>query len=324
MIDYRRLNRLATIAILPVMVVTVALASRHGSSTPPAQPVEMPREGVLVAANLRDENLTFHDLQAGGATRILQLPGPPHELAFAGDRIYATLGRGDALVEVAPAAPGILRTLPLDGQPHGLAVDGPALLVTLDTAAELLTVDRASFSVTSRAPAGDTPHVVAVGDGDVYVAAARANQLSDVRSGRSLATGDLPEGLAIVGGYVVTTDNQGGTLTIARRDGFALAGHVTVGGEPVRAVAVDDHRALVALNGAARVDVVDLAAQKVERELDVDARPDGLCMSPSGEYVAVASNAVGTLAIFRISDWAHVGTIAGVPGLGSCLWLPGH
>ncbi len=323
MIDYRRLNRLATLAILPIMAVAAAVVSRQSTPLLSTPAVEMPREGVLVVANLREDNLTFHDLQAGG-TSTLQLLGPPHELAFAGDRLYATLGRGNALVEVAPAAPGILRTLPLDGQPHGLAVDGPNLLVTLDTAAELLTVDRASLSVTSQAPTGDTPHVVAAGDASVYVAAARANQLSDVHSGRSLATGDLPEGLAIAGGYLVTTDNKGGTLTVARRDGLVPIGSVRVGGEPVRAVALDDHRLLVALNGAARIAVVDLAALKLEREIPVDARPDGICLSPSGLYVAVASNAAGTLTIFRTSDWARAGTVQGTVGLGSCLWLPGH
>jgi len=279
---------------------------------------------VLVAANLREDSLTFHDLQSGGATRTLQLPGPPHELAYAGDRMYATLGRENLLVEVAPAAPGVLRTLSLDGQPHGLATDGPNLLVTLDTAAELLTVDRASLSVTSQSPTGDTPHIVAAIDGGVYVAAARQNQLTEVSSGRSLATGDLPEGLALVGPYLVSTDNQGGTLTIVRRDSFTLAGIVSVGGEPVRAVALDDHRAMVALNGAGRLAVVDLAAQKIERELTVDARPDGICVSPSGQYVAVASNALGTLTILKTSDWSRVGTIPGIAGLGSCLWLPGH
>jgi DNA-binding beta-propeller fold protein YncE len=323
-IDYRRLNRLATTAILPLMFLTVAVAARHTGTTPPSQSVSPLHEGVLVTANLRDDSLAFHDLQAGGATSTLQLPGPPHELATVGDRMYATLGRGNALVEVAPAAPGILRTLSLDGQPHGLATDGPNLLVTLDTAAELFTVDRESLSVRSQAPTGDTPHIVVAAGSDVYVAAARANQVTDIRHGRSLDTGDLPEGLAIVGPYLLTTDNQGGTLTIVRRDGFALAGRVTLGGEPVRAVALDDHRALVALNGAGRVAVVDLETQKVERESDVDARPDGLCVSPSGQYVGVASNAVGTVTIFRISDWARAGVISDGPGLGSCLWLPGH
>lgn len=324
-IDYRRLNRLATTAILPLMFLTVAVAARHTGSAPAAaQSTPLPQEGVLVTANLRDDSLTFHDLQAGGATSTLQLPGPPHELATVGDRMYATLGRANALVELAPTAPGILRTLSLDGQPHGLAIDGSNLLVTLDTAAELLTVDHASLLVISQVPTGDTPHVVVSAGGDVYVAAARANQVTDVSGERTLETGDLPEGLAIVGPYLLTTDNQGGTLTIVRRGSFTVAGRLKVGGEPVRAVAIDDHRALVALNGAARVAVVDLVTQKVERELDVDARPDGLCMSPSGEYVAVASNAIGTLTIFRSSDWAHVGTIVGLPGLGSCLWLPGH
>lgn len=324
MIDYRRLNRLATTAILPLMFLTVAVAAGRSGGNPSSNTDTLPHEGVVVAANLRDDSLTFHDLGEGGATSTLVLPGPPHELAVAGDRLYATLGRGNLLVEVAPLAPGILRTLSLDGQPHGLATEGTNLLVTLDTAAQLVTIDRASFSVILRSPTADTPHTVAAIDGDVYVAAARANQLTDIGSGRALSTGELPESVAIVGPYLVTADNVGGTLTIVRRDSFILIGRVKIGGEPVRAVALDDHRALVALNSAGRVAVVDLTALTVEREITTDARPDGLCVSPSGQYVAVASNALGTLTILRTSDWSRAATVAGVPGLGSCLWLPGH
>ncbi len=324
MIDYHRLNRLATLAILPLMFLTVAVAARHGTSTSPPQTAVLAPEGVLVAANLRDDSLTFHDLAANGATTTLQLPGPPHELVSVGDLIYATLGRGNLLVEIAPSAPGILRTLPLEGQPHGLATDGTDLLVTLDTSEELLTVDEATLAVISRVTTGDTPHVVVSDGTNVYVAAARQDELTEVSADRSVTTGALPEGLAIVGDYLLTTDNQAGTLTVVRRSDFALMGRIAVGGEPVRAVALDDHRALVALNGTGRIAVVDVAKQKVERELDVDARPDGICISPSGQFVAVASNAVGTLTIFRTTDWARAGVIPGTAGLGSCLWLPGR
>jgi hypothetical protein len=62
----------------------------------------------------------------------------------------------------------------------------------------------------------------------------------------------------------------------------------------------------------------------VERRISVLGHLDGLCLSPSGAYVAVSSNEAGQVQIFRRSDWALAGTVDAGDGPGACTWLSGH
>lgn len=318
-----RLNRAVMLAILPVMALTVGLAAGAIGRT---RTVPTPASGRLVVANLRTESLAIHRLGSESST-LLALPGPPHELTFTNGRLYMTLGRANALAEVEPDAPGILRLLHLDGTPHGLALapDG-SLLVGLDQASMLVTVDPLSFREVTRVPTGATPHAVAAAPGETYVSDAGDNDLRLLGQTPSApaSTGSLPESVAIVGDFVVTADAGSGTLSVFERRTLAPRGRVSVGGDPVRVLALDDTRVVVALNGAASVALVDLARLRVVRRVAVDPHPDGLCLSPGGSYLAVVSNESGGALVFDVSSWHLATTVSGAPGGGACAWLAGH
>lgn len=294
-----------------------------------ASKAPMPREGLLVVAQLRAESITTYDLQNGSGVRQLGLPGPPHEFAYAAGRLYLTLGRGNALLELEPALPGILRLLPLDGEPNGLAVAGDRLLVTLDKADALVTIDRATLVETGRLSTGQTPHNVAIAGDTAYITDSRDNRLRalplvEPSQPLTTATGALPESVTIAGEFVVTADAEGGAITIVRRDGFQSVGSMVLGGHPVRVVTLDDTHVLVALNASAQVAVVDVARHHVERKVGVLGHPDGMCISPSAAYVAVVSNADDAVQIFRRSDWVLAGTLQSGDGPGACAWLASH
>ena len=316
----KQVNRLASLAIIPLMALAIVFGSRFASSS--ASKADPPREGVLVIANLRAESLTFLDLEHA-ARRDLGLPGPPHELVSAGSRLYATLGRADSLVEVEPRSPGILRTLHLDGEPHGLALDTSAnLVVTLDKANTLVAIDRATLTETSRESTGDTPHTVAFADGVAYVTASRAAMLQALPGSRSAPTGAMPESVTVAGRFVVTADADAGTLSVFDRATLTPVRTINVGARPVRVVALDDTHVLATINGAARLVLVDIATGNVQKRIETLGHPDGICLSPSRGYVAVASNESDAVQVFRRSDWALAATLEAADGPGSCLWLP--
>lgn len=319
MIPPRRLNRLATVAALPLMAVVIVIASRAVQSS--NLTVAMPREGIVAVANLRSESLSFLHL-ANGETQTLALPGPPHELAFAGGRLYVTLGRANLLAEIDPYAPGILRTLALDGEPHGLAVEGDRVYVTLDRGNALVVIDRGTLTQLSRAPTGTTPHSIAVSGGVAFVTDSRDNRLRVNPGDASAATGAMPESVALAGTMVVTADVDSGTLSVFARDGLQPQRRVEVGGRPVRIIAIDEKRVLASLNADGRVVVVDVAKGKVERRLRVGGHPDGLCLSPSGAYLAVASNETDGVDFFRLEGSARAEGFAAGDGPGACAWLP--
>lgn len=320
MLPLHRINRIATLAILPLMALAIVAFSRPAQKTP--APV-IPREGTLVVAELRGESMTFLGL-ANGTSRQLALPGPAHELATDGSRVYTTLARGEAIIEVDPAGPSITRRFPLEGDPHGLALDGESLLVTLDSARELTTLDRASLAVTGRQVTGDTPHAVAAGSQGVFVTDSRDNLLRKLPSGQTAATGEMPESVALIGDFVVTADNISGTLTVLRADTLAAYRTIPVGLGPVRVVPLGAGlvRVAVALTGKAQVAIVNVLTGEVEKRVTVLGRPDGICLNPDGSFAAVVSNENNAVQIFRVSDWRLAGTLKVGSGPGACLWLP--
>ncbi len=316
---FARINRIMTIAILPMMAIVIVMAARSVQSS--REKVAMPRSGLLVVANLRGEDLTLIDLGAA-TSRTLELPGPPHEMGVAGQRLYITLGRANLLVEVDPRGPGILRTLALEGEPHGLAIDGDRLLVTLDKGDALVTVDRTSLTELAREPTGQTPHAVAIEGGVAYVAESRANRLHAFPPGMTAETGSMPESVAASDRYVATADVESGTVSVFSRDGLQPAGRISVGGAPVRLQWLPGGLAAVSLNADARVAVVDPGKGRLLRKVTVGGHPDGLCVSPGNDYLAVPSNETGAVAFLHLREWVVAGSLPAGDGPGSCAWLP--
>ncbi|MFN0147167.1 MAG: YncE family protein [Dehalococcoidia bacterium] len=323
MLDSKKVNRMATLAILPLMVVVI-MAGTRGSSAK-REPPEAPTEGTLMVANLRDESLTIHPLASLAAPITLLLGGAPHELALANGRLYASLPREESVIEIDPRAPGILRTLTIAGQPHGLttAPDGRTLFATTDTGNELVRLALSGFERTASWPTGSTPHGVAISGDLAFVVDARDRALRriDLATGESQTTpaGIMPESVTIAGDHVVVADAASGRVYWFTKE-LKLAGGVELGGVPVRVVTINAQTVAVAQNEAGQVAIIDLATGEVVRELKVAGRPDGLCLSPSGRFLGIVSNDHDSVHIFRTSDWKVMLTLATGDGPGACAW----
>lgn len=199
------------------------------------------------------------------------------------------------------------------------------MLVTLDRAKTLVRVRLTDFAESGRAATGDTPHTVAA-DGDAaWVTDARDNRLRRIAADGTVTvaeTGALPESVAVSGEYVVTADAEGGTVSVFHRSDLSLVKRISLGGRPSRVVATGASQIAVALNGGSHVAVIDMEALRVERRVPVLAMPDGICVSPSGAYAAVVSNATDSIQYFSLPDWRAAGFRAAGDGPGSCVWLP--
>ena len=318
-----RFNRFASLAVLPVMLLAILAFSRQaqrGAVPPP------PAEGTLVVASLRSDLLELRSL-SDGTSRTLALPAAPHELVEAGGRLYATLPRAGLLAEIDYHAPGLLRLVQLQGQPHGIAFDpGQGVLyITLDTADSVVAYDAASLSEIGRWPTGAAPHVVALADGVPHVAAARDDRLEAVRpsGGVAVPVGRLPEAVAALPALVAAASYVDGTLHLVRPLSLEPIADIPLGGGPVRILPLDARTLAVALQEAGQVAIVDVERRAVLRRLEVPARPDGLCRSPSGAYLAVVSNAESRITVFETASWRVAARYSVAEGPGACLWLPG-
>jgi DNA-binding beta-propeller fold protein YncE len=315
-----RLGRFTNIGVLVVMLLAIVAFARVAQRDPSAPP---PTEGFLVVASLRSDQLTFHDFSRDIAAS-LALPAAPHEFAVYRGRLYATLPRANLLAEIDRRAPGILRLQPIAGEPHGLAADPSGVLyVALGGANALVALDATTLVEIDRWPTGETPHIVALADGVPHVAVARANRLEAIRptGTATLPLDRLPEALAAVPGLVVAASHLDGTLHLARPITLEPIATIPVGGGPVRILPLDDRTVAVALQEAAAVAIVDLERRQVLRRVPVPARPDGLCQSPNGTYLAVVSNAEDVVTILEIASWRVAARLPVAHGPGACLWL---
>lgn len=318
-----RLNRFATIAVLPLLVFGAMLATRASeSASNAAGEKDLSGQGLLVVANLQSQDLTLYSFGSSGVAQTLQLPGPPHEIARLGDRLYVTLGRKDLLVEVDPFAPGILRTVALPGHPHGIAIDSRGIHVSLDDANEVVTLDWSTLEVTGRLSVGDTPHVVATRDGVTFVTDSRDGFLRRIdESGQAtVAAGLLPEAITVAGHYILVADADGGQVLAFDADTLAQSAAVELSGRPVRVVA-HGSSLLVARNGAATFSVLSLPSLVPVADVNVGPFPDGICFSPSGRFVATPTNGDGRVVIIDAGTWKVVGTLPAGVGPGACAWI---
>lgn len=318
-----KLNRLAIVGMLPLMVVAIMVTSQTTTSAK-REPPEPPREGTLVVANLRAGSLTIHSLGGDGQSRTLALESAPHELLAIGGRIYATLPHDGTVTEIDPRAPGVLRTLAAGEDAHGLSADGDTLFVTLDGANQVIVIDHTTMRATATYPTGDTPHSVAFASGALYITDARDGLLRriDLATGASTTAkaGRLPESVAVTGSRVAVADAVTGTITWYTLSLQPL-GTLILEGEPVRVLALDDNRVAISLNDSAKVAIVNLAAGKLEHTLTVAGHPDGLCLSPSGRFLAVVNNEHDSINIFRTTDWRVMVTLGTGDGPGACTWF---
>ncbi len=78
---------------------------------------------------------------------------------------------------------------------------------------------------------------------------------------------------------------------------------LTLGGTPVRVITLDSDRVIVSLNSDSYIAVVNLRTGEIERRVKVAGHPEGLCLSPSGRFLAIASNEYDSVNVFRTTDW---------------------
>jgi YVTN family beta-propeller protein len=304
------------------MAFAVFVALQHAE---PSEPLLAPPDsGTLVVANLRHESLTFIDFHRGEPERrVLQVPGPPHEMVEADGRLYVTLGRAGMLVEVDPAGPAILRTLALGGDPHGIALQGPDLLISLDSRAEVARVQRATLAVDATFPAPATPHAIAAHGTAAYVTGAAEGIMAELATNkpRVISVGAGAESIALASGHIATADSASGTVSVVDRSTFSLLAQVPVGPRPSRVIVLPSGELAVALNGGSAVAIVDPLEARVVRRVPAGPAPDGLCTSPDRAWLAVTSAGTGRVTLAPLPGLDASLEIALGPGAGGCHWL---
>lgn len=314
----RELGRIATLAIVPAMVLAIVWTRDVARPQPRPEPVHL--EGTLLVGALRAHSLVAVD-PATGRQRTLSLPGPPHELLVNGDRLYATLGRADLLAEVNLPALAMLRVAELAGEPHGLAWWDGLLAVALDRVGEVVAVDPATLGERGRWTVGRTPHALAAFEGELYVAEAADGAVRRVGTGRPVPVGGGPESLSIVEGVVVAALVEENAVALLPLEPSGEARTLSVGPRPARVTDAGNGRFAVALSGSGQVALHRLADGALLWRVTVGRLPDGVCPSPDGRYLAVAATGDDRVVVLDLETASTVATYSVTGGPGACVWL---
>lgn len=317
----RSVGKWATLGIIPIMVIALLMMNRtvNGGS----KSADPPDSGTLVVASLRNESVTFYIFGDEPTSQFLSLGGTPHEMVEANGRLYLTSTEPSQLVEILPGLPGVLRAADLPGSAHGLATDGGSVWVTVEETNELLKFDIETFTASLRWGTRTTPHAVALsGTGVPFVVTAGTDHITSYGPvPREERTDGSPESVAVVGEWVVTGNADGHSLSVFNVADLAPLGDIELDGRPIRVLAIDETRVAVSLDGANKVVIVDLVQGRVTERLDSGGRPDGLCLTPDGAYLAIVSNADDIVQVRSTENWAVAIQISTVDGPGACLWL---
>lgn len=314
----RQLGRIATLAIVPAMVLAIVWA-RDSTRTPP-RPGSVHVDGTLLVGTLRTRSLVAVDAVTG-RQRTLSLPGPPHELVVNGDRLYVTLGRADLLAEVHLPALAMVRVVELTGEPHGLAWWDGLLAVGLDRADGVVVVDPATLTERRRWTVGRTPHALVAFGGELYVAEAADGAVRRVGTGQPVPVGGGPESLSVVDGVVVAALVEGNAVALLPLEPWGEARTLSVGPRPVRVAGVGNGRFAAALSGSGQVALHRVTDGALLWRVTVGRLPDGLCPSPDGRYLAVAATGDDRVVVLDLETASTVATYTVTGGPGACVWL---
>ena len=317
----RSLGKWATLGIIPVMVIMLFMLNRTVNSG--SETAEPPESGVLVVASLRDESITIYTFGDEPGSQFLSLGGVPHEMAEAAGRLYLTSTEPSQLIEILPGLPGVLRTVDLPGSAHGLAIYEEFIWVTIEETNELLKIELKSLVVSLRWGTRVAPHTVAISETGVpFVVTAQTDNITSYGLvSKEERTGSFPESVAVVGEWVVTGNANGSSLSVFLVDDLTPLGDIELDGRPVRVLAIDDKRVAVSMHGVNKVVIVDLVEGRVTETFDAGGRPDGLCLTLDGAYLAIVSNADDVVQVRSTENWAVAIQIPTTDGPGACLWL---
>ncbi len=316
------LNKLATAAIIPLVAVGFFVALQ-GAGSEPSGKTFVP-EGELILANLRDESLTFFDFQRGESVDVA-LAGPPHELLAIEGKLFVSMGRKDLVAEVDIASRSVQRYLILDGGPHGLATDGDNLYVSLNDKDEIVVLDLATLAESGRMETGATPHIIARYGSTIFATNSGDGTVSAIAGENTLTvpTGAVPESLTVVDqSFLAVANSADDTLSILGLPGMSPVADYAIGGRPVRVVPYG-YLLLVARSRLGDVAVLDPVTGELQAAVGIGQLTDGICVSPSGAWVAAASNGDNRLRIIDTESWRRSMDYDTGDGPGSCLWLAG-
>lgn len=314
----RELGRLATLAVIPAMVMAIVWA--RGASESPPKLEQPPPAGSILVGRLRQPGLVAVDV-TDGSQRMVVLPGAAHELLRLGDRVYVTLARSDLVAEVQLPSLALLRSVSLPGQPHGLAWWNDHLAISLDGEDDVVALDPGTLAERGRWRVGGTPHALAATDQGLFVAEARSGTLRRLGAGVIAAPGGMPESIAAVDGVIVAALTEAGALAFVDSSGRHRV--VPVGSRPVRVVDAGPGLVAVALGGSGQVALYRAGDAQLLWRTTVGRLPDGLCRSPDGRYLAVSATGDDRVAILDLASGAVVRHFTVQGGPGACLWLDG-
>ncbi len=314
----QQIGRLATLAIIPAMVLAIVWG--RDVAAPTADRPLPPSAGTILVGTLREPALIAIDADTG-RQRSVVLPGAAHELLIVGDRLYVTLGRADALAEIQLPSLALLRTVSLPGEPHGIAWWEGRLAVSLDRANEIVTLDPTTLVERARWRVGETPHALVSSNGDLFVAEARAGTLRKMGEGVVADPGGMPESVALIGGDLAAALTDAGALAFVPLAEPGAARIVPVGPRPVRVADLGGGLAAVALSGSGQVAAYRAADGELLWRVSVGRLPDGLCGSPDGRYLAVSASGDDRLLVLDVEGGTVAAEYTVRGGPGACLWI---
>ncbi len=289
--------------------------------------------GTLVVANMADNSISLIDTSGSSPMVRLDAVYAPHEVALSADGRLAAVtnygGQDEAgnVIQIVGIEQGtVLRELTIEGHEriHGVAFwpNKGQLCATSEKTGEVLMIDSLDGTIRSkRATKGRGSHMLAIGGNWIYTAnafdgtisglpidsatttkvwpseaGARTEGIAATRDGREVWTGSMQSGT------VVGLESASG-LEVARIEGLAVPYRLAIGRDQSQVFVSDpgSQKLVIISREHSMVDaVIDMGAASAEAGLGKTPSPQGLFISPDGEWAFVSTKAIHRVALVHL------------------------
>ena len=298
----------------------LALATACGA------PIE---SGRLYVANLRSSDVSIIDIAKGRELARVPVADNPHELLLQGGALLLSNYRSAAITRLSLGGEQEA-TFAIPGEPHGLALAGERLAVTRGIAGKLSLLGPVDGAAPTEIELGGEPHALGWAAGRLYVVDAMQARLIEIDPERGVVTrqieiGKTPESVAVSPDErtIAVANARSGSVSLIDRETLTERIRLIVPGAPVRVAFSPDGKLLAAsMSETGRLAFIDPARQRVSAVFEVGPRPDGLAFSRYGERLYVALTGGNQVAIVAVDDRKVVRNLIAGDGPSGLVWLP--
>ncbi len=276
----------------------------------PGGMVSLPSENLIYLACYFDNSVYVLEPSNPYVNDVVPLSGSPFDVCASSDYVYVSCSSSDEVASIRTSDNTIESSITVGDMPSGLCItpDFERVYVSCYGSDEVWCLDAVTLSVLDTISVEDGPwDICSVPSGEYLYLTCRLSgtvqviRTSDNSIAATISAASEPGGICSgsLGEYVYVCDYGSGELIPIRASDNTVQPGISVDSGPMSVDVVQNGSlAYVSCYLEDRIYFVDLASSMTAGFLPVGVRPNGVCLSSSGEFLFVANSSSSDVSLF--------------------------